>query len=522
MMKKLITLIILAFSVSLFHFDYTYALEIPVEVNIVGEYAPESTKNDTPSVPDTSGTIKPEETSSSSHSGTVIMIVFIILATIAFSIFIKRYLKDTKTLKLRKMKKSSILPLFLTFLFVTVATAAAFIPVLNKKSHAEESDELDFKIINGELKFDIKKGETGVFEKTVKIDLTKKYSKYNYFISTSLPRVNKTFKMTINDLDEYAGIEERNHSGDVELVVKVTIDDTLPVGKYEKKILVTPEAVPTIFDISKMQEITPAICANTTTPLNTATELVWEYVDDNTKVPRTVLTDMRDGNKDLVSKLADGNCWMSQNLALVLSTETPLTSELTDLNTKTSWTPGNNTQTENRIVWWQDENITRSYKPVDMNSYFINGATASGAPTSSDDEYLWESVGVYYNWFAATAGSGTRELDDKETAGDSICPKGWRLPVDNDDEQTYKNLSTIYGNNGTESYVSAPFNYVKSGYYDDDSGYLYSLEFVGHYWSASSTGQIYTSSIRLPDYYDSYLKYYGEKTRGYTMRCLAR
>ncbi len=53
-----------------------------------------------------------------------------------------------------------------------------------------------------------------------------------------------------------------------------------------------------------MQDMNPSACDSQTTPAASATT-----------VPTKTLTDSRDGNKYTISKLADGNCWMTQNLS---------------------------------------------------------------------------------------------------------------------------------------------------------------------------------------------------------------
>ena len=114
--------------------------------------------------------------------------------------------------------------------------------------------------------------------------------------------------------------------------------------------------------ITAMQDMTPAVCKNTniwgkgtgtnakvyaynTTDLSTSTEAtpLASVSHDNDYLMNTgtfLLTDERGDNKDyLIRRLADGNCWMVQNLDLDLRTIGTLTSENTDLNTKSSWNP---------------------------------------------------------------------------------------------------------------------------------------------------------------------------------------
>lgn len=203
-----------------------------------------------------------------------------------------------------------------------------------------------------------------------------------------------------------------------------------------------------IYCIATMQEMTPAVCDATTTPLATATEVTYTQTSDNTKIPRTILRDARDNKLYLVSKLADGKCWMSQNLALDLDSSVALTSDTTDLNTVSSWTPGNSTSTDiNTFNLVYDYSLgeygeyvdlygAKSYRPADAYKYFVNGTTPSSTPSTNDGKSEWESAGNYYNWLAATAGHGAKLYEQYNSgdyptpkALDSICPKGWRLPV---------------------------------------------------------------------------------------------
>ena len=116
--------------------------------------------------------------------------------------------------------------------------------------------------------------------------------------------------------------------------------------------------------ISNMQQMRPAICEATTTPLKTATAFDWDgsYHGNRNYVPRKLLKDTRDNKYYLVSKLADGNCWMSQSLALDLTKNTPVVISYNDYSTGTA-TPDNTTQTEAGVRWEQAGDIWRSYHP---------------------------------------------------------------------------------------------------------------------------------------------------------------
>ena len=80
-----------------------------------------------------------------------------------------------------------------------------------------------------------------------------------------------------------------------------------------------------------MQQMTPEICTATTTPNKTATTLDTDgsHYGDPNYAPTKTLIDTRDSNTYTVSKLADGKCWMTQNLRIINKTLTPTDSDVT-------------------------------------------------------------------------------------------------------------------------------------------------------------------------------------------------
>ena len=136
-----------------------------------------------------------------------------------------------------------------------------------------------------------------------------------------------------------------------------------------------------------------------------------KYICDNSAVgDNNTVLDIRDNNDYTIGKLADGKCWMTQNLRLAGNSK--LTSE--------------------------DSNVSSDYTLPSSTS----GAFSSTDPTngqmgnSSDNDY-----GAYYSFNAATAGSAS-----SKTSGNAqydICPKGWRLPTGGDYGEFYK-LAQIY------------------------------------------------------------------------------
>ncbi len=249
--------------------------------------------------------------------------------------------------------------------------------------------------------------------------------------------------------------------------------------------------------LSNMQDTNLATaCTNTTTPSK------WDTVSG---VPMAQLVDNRDNKKYWVAKLADGNCWMVQNLAL-------------DLQGKT---------------------LTTANSDVSANWSGASGV-ASGLWTGSSSDYnviKWyhsdvgsglSSYGNYYSWGAATAGTGS-STSDYGNAASSICPRGWRLPLskssNNSNSKSFHYLLNQYGmtSSATNSITgqkisSAPLYFVYGGYVLGSS--LVSAGSQGRYWSSTagdSSGAYFLA-------FDTNVgpSNVSNRYHGYSVRCVAR
>lgn len=298
--------------------------------------------------------------------------------------------------------------------------------------------------------------------------------------------------------------------------------------------------------ITTMQEMTSIICKN-------AAE------NDTAR-----LRDTRDGKYYWVTKLLDGNCWMSQNLDFNISTSnvTTATSDVTSnwtssstypaRATVTSMTAGSTTNTET-YSWDLGDYViidptattactanntglsacTGQFIAVgsrtastDPNFYQKNGATYNA--TEYDAHYL---AGNYYQWNAATAGTGGTITNQNATG--SICPKNWKLPSsgDNTTKGTLGYLLSQYGvasslsgtssvNNNTYNIVQSPLFLVRSGYIWTSDRQFYNAGLIGRYWSSraySSTDSAYYLTFNNGSVGSS-----GHNSRynGYSLRCL--
>ncbi len=216
----------------------------------------------------------------------------------------------------------------------------------------------------------------------------------------------------------------------------------------------------TFSGIRFMHQLTPEICAAETTPNVNATELTYYTTDDTNYVPTNYLRDIRDGKFYLVSKLADGNCWMDEGLRYLPSSTS--TNEYTDLNTKSEFE-----YTEFRSAYgseslpWDDQGYKTAMiaplLPSRGSGVHSIAYSYSDYPDVYHDPVGYEhdvvKSGYRYNWFAATAGNKT-STTTAATANDSVCPKNWRLPTATG-QKSFDNLITVYG---------VKFNYEENGY----------------------------------------------------------
>jgi uncharacterized protein (TIGR02145 family) len=248
--------------------------------------------------------------------------------------------------------------------------------------------------------------------------------------------------------------------------IGIKASSNLQAGSYTKNVEFSAVAheIPNLSfgGISNMQEMTPTIC-NAVTIGESAT-----------------LTDARDGNTYTVKKLADGHCWMTQNLRII---NRELDSTLSDLPSGDAYTiPASDTAFE--------------------TTYNTSAA------------YLDNTYGGYYNFYTATAGFGTNSV----TSGDSnksICPKGWRLPTGGNDGE----FKTLYAKYNSVSAMMGEPNFVLSGNVSNYSVFYQTA--YGYYWSSTIADN--NGAYRL-DVHNSGVNPVSSayKYRGLAVRCLAR
>ena len=306
------------------------------------------------------------------------------------------------------------------------------------------------------------------------------------------------------------------------------VDTSLPSGTYSNDVVVSvvanPAFVPVFDGIQTMQEMTSTICA------------------DAAENDTAQLTDTRDGKKYWVTKLADGNCWMTQNLDLDLTHGTPLTPDDSDVSS--SWDPPRSTEKNGTVTSNSNNAETYSWdfglyvknNPDDYDSYChlvktmsgCNGWTDATNLTPAETEWTGSIdntvsgstydahflIGNFYQWNAATAGTGGT-IDNYANATDSICPKGWRLPTG----QSGGEFDTLVGSLNSTTITQAPYYFNPNGFVYPGS--LRNAGSYGGYWSStagSSTSRAYYLGFS-PDFVHPSYDYY--RYAGQSVRCLA-
>ena len=487
--------------------------------------------------------------------------------------------------KTNKTNKTSKLAIFSGSLLVTAFAVLAFAPVI-KSNAAEQSADVNvtvnpiisISLDKSTLSFDITPTVAGVFDSgsivatvdtnssggyelyfssedsatamtslvtssTITSDFTSAVTsstmannKWGYSLDATnfskIPALANQVK--IKNLNRFPASNER----DTTVTIGTKIDSTLPSGTYSKRVVFSAIAHPEP-NINKLVKLTSMqdpnlsqYCADTYTPTKNATELAWEQTFFGDLVPRASVKDSRDDKYYLISKLADGNCWMSQNLELMLDSTKALTNENTDLNTKTSWTPQNSTLTvmPTSSTWARGDGdstaVAYSYYPIASDRYYQGGTVKSSTPTASGAEYDWEKTGVYYNWNAANAGSGTQYVDTA-TLNDSICPKGWKIPRTTGDNKSWTNLiTTKYGmasnQQNAAALIRSPFNLIRNGYYHRWTQVMSDQGAAGYLWSPSSQNNYRAYHISYSSSSGFDLNTFGYKGGGMPIRCVAR
>ena len=275
----------------------------------------------------------------------------------------------------------------------------------------------------------------------------------------------------------------------------------------------------------------------------------------------SALTDERDGNTYAIAKLADGKCWMIENLRLNNTASHNSDGSLAQ-GYGESATYGNfagladaesttfsSLYVANSLYSKDGSNDTVNIGATDYVAYRMprynntNTTVRATAPTVNNAAIY--SYGNYYTWHAAIADVSFYGSSNISATGVSICPSGWHLPTGGDKSNeanseiqalivdginggtkpaNYDNMSAPYydgapeGRNASNTLRGYPNNFIYAGYLSSST--FTNRGTTSSYWTSTSGGS--NSSFQL-DITGSTLGLgmnIGNKSFGRSVRCV--
>ncbi len=284
-------------------------------------------------------------------------------------------------------------------------------------------------------------------------------------------------------------------------------------------------------------------------------------ISRNGEITSTQLVDLRDNKLYWVTKLKDEHCWMTQNLDFDIDTTKTYTHNDTDLgwdpnsfDSNATWKPDTTNGKYNLPVngtsvpnWSNQNTYPYSADPGDVyyytsnsndNDIKYNSLSECIAADHTEGDCKHYHAGNYYNWTAAIASNNSSNLTAQYTnAPNSICPKGWRLPIaTNANQSIYEfgellhkqdiiatKTSTLYTENGFNNIRKAPLWFVMAGVIAAGAVQngaimsLYSSSTVFDY-NSDYILNIGKNSVSPSNYYDGWYS----KSGGKSVRCVTR
>jgi uncharacterized protein (TIGR02145 family) len=340
------------------------------------------------------------------------------------------------------------------------------------------------------------------------------FSGYQYGITANLATTKPsgvTIQLDKQVLDQASPItitSQQTQADSYSQVLTVAIDDSLTAGdyqlvvKYELAEVSAPVAQAKLMDGGNFQDTTidpTEMCSALTVYNGTNPEAI------------VFMTDARDYRTYMAARLADGNCWMLNNLRISLD-DVVRRPELSN--------PGVGVE-ELRYVGHHDSGGLFHY---DLPRYYDR-------PNMIDIKYD-DFYGYLYNWCAATGGaadtctaSGTAPAD----VTTDICPAGWRLPTG-----TQTGEFAMLNAKMNDAAASAPSttNYFANWQFDGAFRGVFSnlweqglrdWPLEGYWWSSSRNENNPDTAYGVKiDQTTVEFEYEADRSLGYAVRCLTK
>ena len=243
----------------------------------------------------------------------------------------------------------------------------------------------------------------------------------------------------------------------------------------------------------------------------------------------TQLVDTRDNKLYYVTKLADGHCWMTQNLDFDIEANTTLNSNTTDLNVVYDSSTGQYAEysdgyaESNGVIYYTPASsaTTIDFQNNTVEGWSNNSSRNTPASANKTDamETGYNALGNYYNWTVAIASNNSSVAIT--SAKNSICPKGWRLPtISSLSNNDFANLNLLY-----EDVSLAPLFFKKAGHVSASSQ-ISDIGSIGLYISSNSyyNSGFYGASIINNTLITNtwWINDYNGRIGGDSIRCIAR
>ena len=270
----------------------------------------------------------------------------------------------------------------------------------------------------------------------------------------------------------------------------------------------------------------------------------------------SALTDQRDNNTYAIARLADGKCWMIENMRLENtatgnsdgSLAQGYNSSFAGLADPEEPSLFANVTTANSLYSTDgstEKTISGSYQGYRFPRYNNQNITSRADTITTNNNNVY-SYGNYYTWAAAIADTTHYSTNNQSATGTSICPSGWHLPIGGNKSNESNNEFWAYIvtglNNGTnpanydsntQPYYtgtpegsdvsnklrSYPNNFLYSG--DVYSGSVGLRGSFGSYWSSTAYSSYYAYYLYLYSTSVYPGTYYYYKYNGRSIRCLS-
>ncbi len=170
------------------------------------------------------------------------------------------------------------------------------------------------------------------------------------------------------------------------------------------------------------------------------------------------------------------------------------------------------------------------------HTYFGNGngtgyltTVGTGYQTTTYDGET-QKIGTYYNFQAATIGTGAELTVDGSHAPDTFCPTGWQLPIDGTGsinksfQKLFNNYSITSNSTDTNKARSYPLSYLLSGGYYWSRGEIGVLNNFGYWWSKTAYGYDDDDELEFYGYFITNDAIYSDANyamNGQALRCVS-